>query len=95
MSINTRLRRASFPLKPAPDIVWCPFPLRYTRNQHGLSAITTHLVSIVNAYKVYNNRKYSISVGYLIFGSQMNIEKYGLQFPRQHLIVCKIHECNF
>ena len=54
-SINTRLRRASFPLKPAPDIVWCPFPLRHTRNQHGLSAITTHLVSIVNAYKVYNN----------------------------------------
>ena len=54
-SINTRLRKASFPLKPAPDIVWCPFPLRHTRNQHGLSAITTHLVSIVNAYKVYNN----------------------------------------
>ena len=54
-SINTRLRRTSFPLKPAPDTVWCPFPLRHTRNQHGLSSITTHLVSIVNAYKVYNN----------------------------------------
>ena len=54
-SINTRLRRASFPLKPTPDIVWCPFPLRHTRNQHGLSAITAHLASIVNAYKVYNN----------------------------------------
>ena len=54
-SINTRLRRASFPLKPSQDIVWCPFPLRHTRNQHGLSAITTQLVSIVNAYKVYNN----------------------------------------
>ena len=51
-SINTRLRRASFPLKPAPDIVWCPFPLGNTRNQHGLSAITTHLVSIANTYKV-------------------------------------------
>ena len=55
MSINTRLRRASFPLKPAPDIVWCPFPLRNTRNQNVLSAITTHLVSIANAYKVYDN----------------------------------------
>ena len=51
-----RLRRASFQLKPDPDIVWCPFPLRHTRNQHELSAITTHLVSIrlVNAYMVYN-----------------------------------------
>ena len=54
-SINTRLRRASFQLKPAPDIGWCPFLLRHTRNKHGLSAITTHLVSILNAYKVYNN----------------------------------------
>ena len=52
-SINTQLWRASSPLKPAPDIVWCPFPLQHIRNQHGLSAITTHLVSIVNAYKVY------------------------------------------
>ena len=56
-SINTRLRRASFPLKPAPDIVWCPFPLRHTRNQPGLSAITTHLVSLVNVFKVYNNER--------------------------------------
>ena len=45
-SINTRLRRASFR----------PFPLRNTKNQHGLSAITTHLVSIANANKVYNNK---------------------------------------
>ena len=58
-SINTRPRRASFPLKPAADIVWCPFPLRHTRNQHGLSAITTRLVSIVNACKVYYNFSYS------------------------------------
>ena len=50
MGVNTRLRRASIPLKPAPDIVWCPFPLRHTRNQHSLSAITTRSVSIVNAY---------------------------------------------
>ena len=42
-------------MKPAPEIVWCPFPLRNTRNQHELSAIKTHIVSIVNAYKVYNN----------------------------------------
>ena len=42
-------------LKPAPDIFRCLFLLRHTRNQHGLSAITTHLVSIVNAYNVYNN----------------------------------------
>ena len=54
-SINTRLQRASFPLKPAPDIVLCLFPLRNTKNQHGLSAITTHLVSIANTNKVYNN----------------------------------------
>ena len=26
-SINTRLQRASIPLKPAPDIFWCPFCL--------------------------------------------------------------------
>ena len=26
-----------------------------TRNQHELSVITTHLVSVVNTYKVYNN----------------------------------------
>ena len=34
-SINTRLRRASMPLKPAPDIVWCPSRLhRCSRYNH-------------------------------------------------------------
>ena len=33
--INTQLRRASIPFKPAPDIVWCPFRLyRHLRYNH-------------------------------------------------------------
>ena len=77
---NTRLRRASFPLKPAQDIVWCPFPLRHTRNQHGLSAITTDLVSKVNAYKVYNNTIYSLVHYYLL----LNLNNSSYAKVRKH-----------
>ena len=87
MSINTRLRRVSIALKPAPNIdvhdtiTEQPFkitrrglqrplihgcgglqsPLQTSSDVHfryGLSAITTRLVSIVNANKVYNNGQY-------------------------------------
>ena len=48
-SINTRLRRASIPLKPALDTVWCPFRLhrcsrynhRTTFRNHSLRASTS------------------------------------------------------
>ena len=41
-SINTRLRRASVPLKPTPDIVWCPFRLYRRLRYNHRTAFRNH-----------------------------------------------------
>ena len=90
-SINTRLRSTSFPLKPTPDIVWCPFPLRNTRNQHGLSAITTHLVSIANAYKVYNNGGIKHEFPFIMNDKPIRSLLLHSMKPKQKINVCTLY----
>ena len=41
-SINTRLRRASIPLKPAPNIVWCPCRLYRRLRYNHRTAVRDH-----------------------------------------------------
>ena len=43
-SINTRLRRASIPLKPAPDIVWCPSRLHRCSRYNNRTTFRNHLL---------------------------------------------------
>ena len=41
-SINTRLRRASMPLKPAPDIVWCLSQLHWCSRYNHIATFQNH-----------------------------------------------------